>query len=45
MLKPRSEEIEETAKKGVEVVKEYLYRLKEYGKEVSEKDMAGTGIY
>ena len=44
MLKPRAEEIEETAKKGVAVVKEYLYRLEEYGKEVSERDMAGTGI-
>ena len=44
-LKPRLEEIEETAKKGVEVVREYLYRLKEYGKEVTEKDMSGTGIY
>jgi len=45
ILKPRAEEIEDAAKKGVEVVKEYLYRLKEYGKDVSEKDMAGTGIY
>jgi len=45
MLKPRSEEIEEAAKKGTESIKEYLYRLKEYGKEVAEKDMAGTGIY
>jgi len=44
-LKPRLEEIEETAKKGVEVVREYLYRLIEYGKEVTEKDMSGTGIY
>jgi len=44
-LKPRLEEIEETAKKGVEVVREYLYRLIEYGKEVAEKDMKGTGIY
>jgi len=45
ILKPRSEEIEETAQKGVEVVKKYLYHLKEYGEEVSEKDMKGTGIY
>ena len=44
-LKPRLEENEETAKKGVEVVREYLYRLIEYGKEVTEKDMSGTGIY
>ena len=45
ILKPRSEEIEKTAQKGVEVVKKYLYHLKEYGEEVSEKDMKGTGIY
>jgi len=45
ILKPRSEEIEKTAQKGVEVVREYLYRLIEYGKEVTEKDMSGTGIY
>ena len=45
ILKPKSEEIEETAQKGVEVVKKYLYHLKEYGEEVSEKDMKGTGIY
>ena len=45
MLKPRVEEIEKTAKKGVEVVKEHLYHLKEYGKELGERDMAGTGIY
>ena len=45
ILKPRTEEIEEAAKKGVEKVKEHLYRLKEYGKEVTEKDMSGTGIY
>ena len=45
MLKPRSEEIEEAAKKGTESIKKYLYHLKEYGEEVSEKDMKGTGIY
>ena len=45
ILKPRSEEIEKTAQKGLEVVKKYLYHLKEYGEEVSEKDMKGTGIY
>lgn len=47
LLKPRSEEIEETAKKGVESVKKCLYQLEEYEKEVSgeEEDMKGTGIY
>ena len=45
ILKPRSEEIEKTAQKGVEVVKKYLYHLKEYGEEVAGEDMKGTGIY
>lgn len=45
LLKPRSEEIEEAAKEGVESIKEYLYRLEEYEKEVSGKDMTGNGIY
>lgn len=45
ILKPRPEEIEEAAKKGCEIVKEYLYRLEEYGKEATGRDMAGNGVY
>lgn len=45
LLRPRSEEIEEAAKKEVESIKEYLYSLEEYKKEASGKDMTGNGIY
>lgn len=42
MLKPRSEEIEEEAKKGVAVIRGYLYQ--KYKKEVKEEDMIGEGM-
>lgn len=45
LLKPRTEEIEEKAKKGVRVTTEYLYHLEEYEKEVKGKDMTGNGIF
>ncbi|MEK7578496.1 MAG: CsgE family curli-type amyloid fiber assembly protein [Patescibacteria group bacterium] len=45
ILKPKPEEIEEAVNKGIESVKEYLYRLNEHGKEEREKDTAGSGIY
>ena len=45
LLKPRTEEIEEKAKKGVGVITEYLRHLQKYEKEVKGQDMTGNGIY
>jgi len=44
VLRPRSEEIEEAAKKAVEAAKEYLEHYEEFKRELEGPDMAGSGI-
>ncbi len=44
VVRPRSEEVREAAKKAVEATKEYLYRYEEYQEELGS-DMVGDGIY
>lgn len=45
LLKPRTREIEEAAQEGISLIIAHLYRLREYEKEVTGKDMVGNGIY
>lgn len=42
---PRQEELEESAKQAVGLVKQYLLRREEIDKELTGRDMTGTGIY
>lgn len=44
VLKPRSEEIEEAAKKAVKVTKEFLEHYEEFKRELEGPDMMGSGI-
>lgn len=45
IVKPRSEEVEEAAKKAVEATKDYLNNYGTYQEQLAGEDMSGDGIY
>jgi curli production assembly/transport component CsgE len=44
-VKPRAEDIAESAQEAIEVVRDFLSRWEEYEKSLEEEDMKGKGIY
>jgi curli production assembly/transport component CsgE len=44
-VKPRAEDIAESAQGAIEVVRDFLSRWEEYEKSLEEEDMKGKGIY